>query len=188
MKSFSGKTGVALIPETDPGTPMHKNTQNRSCRKENNEYSELQRNLLKLLILHRKLVALEKLDIRSQRSSVCSEEIEERCHKIFNKSKDCIAVLQDRKIVCISSALTKLLGYSRKEMLRTSLASYIHPQELFKVVGYYLSRISGGDAPSIYETIIKRKDGKDIHVELMAGLFPFFGKPADLVMVSKIAE
>jgi hypothetical protein len=67
-------------------------------------------------------------------------------------------------------------------------ASYIHPQELFRLAEYYLKRISGGEAPPIYSSIFKRRDGTDIHAEIMAGIFPFYKKPADLIIVKELTE
>jgi len=142
----------------------------------------------KLLRLHKKIIALEKLDIRRQETSISAAEMKNVCRKLFHDSKECIAILQDRKIVCISPPLTKLLGYTQIEMFNTSFASYIHPQELFRLAEYYLKRVSGGEAPPIYNTILKRRDGKDIRVELMAGIFPFFKRPADFVIVKKLTD
>jgi PAS domain S-box-containing protein len=164
---------------------MHKSMPNMNRKKDKNEDAAAQK---KLLELHQKIIALEKLDIRRQESLISAAEMKKACRELFNNSKDCIAILQDRKIVCISPSLAKLLGYPQKEMLNTSFATYIHPQELFKLAGYYLKRISGGEAPPIYNTILKRRDGKDIRVELMAGIFPFFKRPADLVIVQEITE
>ena len=185
MKNLPGKPRGNLTLETDSNGSMNKSTPGTNGKKTKAEDRETQRKLLKL---HRKIIALEKLDIRRQKALVSDMDMANACRRLCYRSKDYMAVLQDRKIVCISPALAKLLGYSRKEMLNTSLASYIHPQELFRVAGYYLSRVTGGKAPSIYSTIIKRRDGTDIHVELMAGTFPLYGKPADLIIVREQTE
>jgi len=142
----------------------------------------------KLLELHRTIIALEKLEISRNESIISSTEMKKACRDLFNKPKSHVAILQDRKIVFISPLMARLLGYTQKEMLNTSFASYVHPQEMFKLAGYYLQRISGREAPPIYNSIVKRKDGKDIRIELMAGIFPYYGKPADLIIVKELTD
>ena len=164
---------------------MRKSTPNLNRKKDKAKEESAHKKLLKL---HKRIIALEQLDIRRQKAMISAAEMKKACRRLFKNSKECIAILQDRKIVCISPPLAKLLGYSQKEMLNTSFASYIHLQELFKLAEYYLKRISGGEAPPIYNSIIERRDGKDIRVELMAGIFPFYGKPADLVIVKELSE
>jgi len=154
-------------------------------KKDKNEDAAAQK---KLLELHQKMIALEKLDIRRQESIITATEMKKVCRKLFHDSKEYIAILQDRKVVCISPPLAKLLGYSQMEMFNTSFANYIHPKELFRLAKYYLKRISGGEAPAIYNSILKRRDGKDIRVEIMAGIFPFFKRPADFVIVNELTE
>lgn len=165
--------------------PMRKSRPSINRIKDKNNDKSVQK---KLLELHKRIIELEKLDIRRQESLISATEMKKACRELFKKSKDFVAILQDRKIVFISPPMAKLLGYTQKEMLNTSFASHVHPQELFKLAGYYLQRISGGEAPPIYNSIVKRKDGKDIRIELMAGIFPYFGLPADLIIVKELAD
>jgi len=150
----------------------------------NNDREE--RNQKKLLELHGIIIALEKLEILRQKSIFNSAEMENACRDLLLQSKNPILIIQDRKIVCLSPSLAKLLDYTLQEMLNTSFASYVHPEELFRLVGYYLRRISGEEAPSIYNSILKRRDGKNVRVEIMAGIFPYNEKPADLVIIKEL--
>ena len=43
-------------------------------------------------------------------------------------------------------------------------------------------------SPSIYESILKRKDGSRFFAELNAGIISYEGKPADLIIVRDINE
>jgi len=164
---------------------MSKRMLSISRKKDKNNSESTQK---KLLELHQKMIALEKLEICRRASVLNSKEMKNACRKLLDKSKKHIAILQDRKIVYVSSSLAKLFGYSPKEMLNTFFASYIHPQELFRLAEYYLKRISGAEAPPIYSSIFKRRDGTDIHAEIMAGIFPFYKKPADLIIVKELTE
>jgi PAS domain S-box-containing protein len=48
--------------------------------------------------------------------------------------------------------------------------------------------MAGESVPSIYESILKRKDGSRFFAELNAGIISYEGKPADLVIVRDINE
>jgi PAS domain S-box-containing protein len=137
----------------------------------------------KLLDLHRRIIELEKLEILRQRAGIQSIKIEDVYHNFFKQSKDCMLIVRDRQIIFLSPSLAKLLGYSYEEMLNTPFASYVHPDELPRLAKYYLQRISGEDAPPLYNTIIKHRDGTDILIEIRAGLIPYQGKSADLVII-----
>jgi PAS domain S-box-containing protein len=187
MKNPAKPLGEVLISGTDSGVLMRKSKPN-TTRKKNLGKDKEEASHEKLLKLHEKIIELEKLDIRRQKGLISAAEMKKACRELLEKWKELIVIIQERKIVCISPPLAKLLGYTQKEMLNTSFANYIHPEELFKVAEYYLKRISGEETPSIYNSILKRRDGKDIHVEIMAGIFPLAGKPADLIIVRELSE
>src|SRR4030042_4802889 len=134
-------TGILYPPpslEADSSVPMSKRMLSISRKKDKNNSESTQK---KLLELHQKMIALEKLDIRRQDSLISATEMKKAFRKLFHDSKECIAILQDRKIVCISPPLARLLGYTQIEMFNISFASYIHPQALFRLAEYYLHRI-----------------------------------------------
>jgi PAS domain S-box-containing protein len=141
----------------------------------------------KLLDLHRRIIELEQLEILRRRSKIKRGQMEEIYEDFFNQSKDPVLVIRDRKIKYLSPPMAKLLGYTQQEMLNTSFANYVHPDELPKVVGYYRLRVLGKDAPLIYNSILKRRDGKDIAVEIRAGIFPYHGRRAVLIIIKELA-
>ncbi len=81
--------------------------------------------------------------------------------------------------------MTHLLGYSPEEVIGTSFAHYVHPDELPRLAKYYIQRIAGEDVPPVYNTIIKHKDGSDVHVEIKASVITYQGKLADFAIVKK---
>jgi len=56
------------------------------------------------------------------------------------------------------------------------------------VIDRYNRRLSGEDVEPIYETVLKRKDGGAISVEINASIISYEGRPADLVLVRDITE
>jgi PAS domain S-box-containing protein len=141
----------------------------------------------KLLDLHRRTIELEQLEILRRQSKIKRRTMEGFYQDFFNHSEDPVLVIRDRKIKYLSPSVAKLLGYTQQELLNTSFANYVHPDELPRVVGYYRLRISGKDAPPIYNSILKRRDGRDIPVEIRVGIFPYHGRRAVLIIIKELA-
>ncbi len=143
----------------------------------------------KLMYLHERIVEFEKLDIKHRRTkSITWLETEEKYRDLLDRTKKNACIIQDAKIRLITSGLAELLGYSPEEMIDTLIIHYIHPDELPKLVRYYMSRMAGEDVPSVYRSILKHKDGSDIYVEINAGLIPYRGNPADFAMVKGLTK
>jgi PAS domain S-box-containing protein len=142
----------------------------------------------KLLDLHRRTIELDQLEILRRQSKIKRRKMEDFYQDFFNQSKDPVLVIRDRKIKYLSPPMAKLLGYTQQEMLNTSFANYVHPDELPRVVGYYRLRVLGKDAPLIYNSILKRRDGIDIPVEIRAGIFPYRRRRAVLIIIEELAD
>jgi PAS domain S-box-containing protein len=65
---------------------------------------------------------------------------------------------------------------------------FIHPDALSVVIDRYNRRMAGKSVPSIYESILKRKDGSRFFAELNAGIISYEGRPANLIIVRDINE
>jgi len=70
----------------------------------------------------------------------------------------------------------------------TPFTGYIHSSELETVIDRYRRRLYGEDVPSIYETVLRHKNGSMVPAELNAGLFYDESGVSDLVMVRDISE
>jgi PAS domain S-box-containing protein len=140
----------------------------------------------KLLDLHQKIIELEKLEIFRQSAGVKTIKIEDVYNDFFEETKTCMLIIQDRRIVFLSAPLARLLGYAREEMIQTTFASYVHPDELPRLADYYLRRISGREAPPLYECVVRGRDGRNIRVEIRAGTIPYQGKLADFAIVEEL--
>jgi PAS domain S-box-containing protein len=123
-----------------------------------------------------------------KRAEEALRESEEKYRSLVERANDGITIIQDTLLKYANPRLTQMLGYSVEEMLNTPFTSYIDPEELPKVNERYRRRIAGGDVPSIYETIIRHKNGSKIYAEFNAGVVTYQGKPADLVFVRDITE
>ena len=82
----------------------------------------------------------------------------------------------------------EITGYSVVELLKTSIKDLAHPAELKKLMERYRKRLEGETVIRQYETIIVRKDGQSVPVEIAPTKTVWKGKPADMVFVRDITE
>jgi PAS domain S-box-containing protein len=113
-------------------------------------------------------------------------ESEEYIRNLVEQANDGIALVQDGKPHFVNSYLAGLLGYSPAEVLNTPFENYIAADEQPKVLDIHRRRLNGEAVPSVYETVIQRKDGSQVEVEFNAGLTKHNGRPAILVVVRDI--
>jgi PAS domain S-box-containing protein/putative nucleotidyltransferase with HDIG domain len=115
-------------------------------------------------------------------------ESEEKYRSVVEKASDGIAVLQDAKIKFLNSRLAKMWGGAVEEMLDRPITDFLHPEEIPKVLGRYKKRMEGKAVPAIYETVMVKKDGSNLNIELNAVISQFQGQKADQVFVRDITE
>ncbi|MCX6690327.1 MAG: PAS domain S-box protein, partial [Methanoregula sp.] len=82
----------------------------------------------------------------------------------------------------------EITGYSVAELLKTSIKELATPNEIKKLIERLRKRLSGEDVPHQYETLILRKDGKNVPIEITAAKTVWHGQPADLVIFHDITE
>jgi PAS domain S-box-containing protein len=81
----------------------------------------------------------------------------------------------------------EISGYSVAELLDMTLGELMHVDELHKVMDRLEKRISGEPVPPHYETVIAKKDGGTLPVEIAGARTVWHGEPADLVIVRDIS-
>lgn len=115
-------------------------------------------------------------------------ESEEKYRSVVEKASDGIAILQDAKIKFINPGLAKMWGGTVDELMDRHITDFIHPDEISKVFGRYKKRMAGEKVPPIYETIMLKKDGSSINIELNVGISYYEGRKANQVFVRDITE
>jgi len=115
-------------------------------------------------------------------------ESEEKYRSVVEKASDGIAILQDARIKFVNPRLAKMWGGDVAELLDRNLSDFLHPDEIPKVLGRYNKRMAGEEIPAIYETILVRKDGSNLNVELNACISQYKRQKADQVFVRDISE
>lgn len=123
-----------------------------------------------------------------KRAEEALRESEGRYRNLVERANDGIIVVQDGLIKYANSRSGMIWDSTVEEIIGKSFTDYIYPDEIPRIVERYRRRMANEYVEPIYETILKRKNGTKIFVELNAGLISFKGKPADLVIVRDISE
>jgi PAS domain S-box-containing protein len=82
----------------------------------------------------------------------------------------------------------EITGYNIAELLKTTIKDLVHPDELGKIMERYRKRLAGEPVARQYETLIVRKDGKSVPIELTAAKTVWRGQPADMVIFRDVTE
>ena len=123
-----------------------------------------------------------------RRAEEALKESEEKYRILVERANAGITIIQDETVRYANPALTRLWGESAKEVVGRPFTDFIYPDEIPEVVERYRRRMANESITPTYETILRRKNGTKIFVELNAGLITFQGMPADLVIVQDITE
>jgi two-component system cell cycle sensor histidine kinase/response regulator CckA len=79
-------------------------------------------------------------------------------------------------------------GYSVTELLNITVEDLMSPDERQRVVTQYRKRLAGENVPNQYETVILRKDGANVPVELTAARTVWHAQPAVMAIMRDITE
>lgn len=82
----------------------------------------------------------------------------------------------------------EITGYSVPKLLEIHMSELAHPDELPKLSERLRKRLAGECVPAQYETVIIRKDGQPVPVEITGAQMVWQDQPADLVIVRDITE
>jgi len=83
---------------------------------------------------------------------------------------------------------SEITGYSVSELLKMTIRDLAHPDEFEKINKRHKTIIAGKPFQRQFETMIIRKDGKEIPIELSSAMFIWHGQPADMVVIRDIAD
>ena len=115
-------------------------------------------------------------------------ENEEKYRTLVEHANDGIIIIQDAIIRYANQRMAELDGSSVEQLVGTSFIDHVHPDEVPKLMENYRRRMAGESLPSIYETVLQRRDGSPTATELNIGVILYQGKPAELVIIRDITE
>jgi PAS domain S-box-containing protein len=111
--------------------------------------------------------------------------------KYFNlieHAADGIAIIQDGVFKLVNTALTRISGYDKEELLGMLFTELLTPASQKLTLERYQARLAGKKVPQIYEVQAVTKDGQIRDIELNAALTEYDGRAADEVIARDITE
>jgi PAS domain S-box-containing protein len=111
--------------------------------------------------------------------------------KYFNlieHAADGIAILQDGVFKLVNTALARISGYDKEELLGMPFTNLLTPESQKLTMKRYQARLAGKKVPPIYEIKAVTKDGEVRDIEINAALTEYEGRAADEIIVRNITE
>jgi diguanylate cyclase (GGDEF)-like protein/PAS domain S-box-containing protein len=113
---------------------------------------------------------------------------EEKYRNVVERSNDGILVVQDGLIQYANPQMATMLGFSTEELGGTPLVNCFLPTSRADIKDRYERRINGEAVPSRYQNMMLHRSGRQIDVEINAGLMQYEGRPAVLALIRDISE
>jgi PAS domain S-box-containing protein len=115
-------------------------------------------------------------------------ESEIKYRSLVERANDGIVIVYNYKLVFLNQQFAQMLGYTVEEIINTPYKRITHPKVTSEIDRRYQSRMTGGRSPTIYETVLMKKNGVPIDVEFNVGVITYQGKLATLTFVRDITE
>ena len=88
----------------------------------------------------------------------------------------------------VNRRLADLTGYSVRELSQMDIAKLAGPAEAQRILGFFQRRLRGEETPSRYETMVLRKDKREIPVEVSSARTIWQGHNAVMAIVRDVSE
>jgi hypothetical protein len=134
------------------------------------------------------LYILSRFLERGDKARTALRKSEEFHRSFIENTNDGVAIVADLRIKYVNPSLAKILGRTVEEMIGTRATDYVPESELPRFLEMYEKRMAGGEVPRIYESVLERKDGEPVHVEVSVEVINHEGKPADMVFYRDFSE
>ncbi len=139
--------------------------------------------------LRKQVTKLKGMETKRKRTEEMLWESKENFRTLAENAVDGILIAVDEgATVYANKRAAEIMGYSVAELLKTTIKDLAYPDESEKVMERYRKKLEGKSVPRQYETIVGRKDGKSVPIELAATKTIWQGQPADLVFLRDIIE
>lgn len=117
-----------------------------------------------------------------------AEEAEASYKAIVENSRTAVVVVQDEKVVYVNLRTCEQTGYTREEVLGTSIWDYLHPDEVAEVADAQRRRLAGEDIPTDRVVRAVTKSGEIKYFDLRATPIQHKGAPAILLNLLDVTD
>ncbi len=125
---------------------------------------------------------------RSRRTPGSVSDGEENFKALTENASDAILISVAGRYVYANKRAVEITGYNLTELYQMTIEDLTHPEQKEKVVQRYRKRLAGKPAPRQYETVIVRRDGTPLPIELTAARTTWHGQPAGLAIIRDISS
>jgi PAS domain S-box-containing protein len=112
----------------------------------------------------------------------------EKYLNLIEHAADGIAIIQDGVFKLVNTALARISGYDKEELLGMPFTKLLTPESQKLTVARYQARLTGKKVPPIYEVKAVTKKGEIRDIEINAALTEYEGRVADEVIIRDITE
>jgi PAS domain S-box-containing protein/putative nucleotidyltransferase with HDIG domain len=115
-------------------------------------------------------------------------ESEERYRSLFEYASDAIVLIdiEESRISDVNLNAQKLLGYSRNELFCMEIAALIASQDISDVIELFNTTVA--ENQSLFETVLVRKDGTQVPVEISSRILELNNKQYVMSFARDISE
>ena len=106
---------------------------------------------------------------------------------LVDRTDDAIAVIQNDRFRFINSRFLRILGFEDGDLDGVPFEAAVPAANLESLMDLTTRRARGEDVPPHIETVLRRKDGGRVSVEISAGNVLYDGRPAELLVFRDIS-
>ena len=116
-------------------------------------------------------------------------ESEENFRALAENAHDGILIAAGEEVYAYANKrAAEITGYSVAELLKLGMKDLTPPDEIEELIDRYRKRLEGRSVPRQYESIVVRKDGKSVPIELTAARTIWQGQTAGMIIFRDITE
>ncbi|MGA2159028.1 MAG: PAS domain S-box protein [Dehalococcoidia bacterium] len=116
------------------------------------------------------------------------EESEERYRVLINNAAEEIYVVQNGQVKFTKPGVSRITGYSSREIMSKTLAEIVVPDDLAKLLEKHAVRMAGGEAPAEYTYRVFDKSGNIRWVGAHVTTVLWEGRPASLMFQMDVTD
>ena len=134
------------------------------------------------------VVAVYDDTTKQKQAEAALRESERKFRNLSEEISEGVAVAIDGKNHWVNQAFADIVGYDREELIGQGPGFLAVPEDLPALLEIIRRRAAGDEAPTDYETRLKRKDGTVIFAEVSAKLIEFEKRQATQLVVRDITQ
>lgn len=128
-------------------------------------------------------------DVTERKRAEALRESEESFHALADNANDGILVSDQAGFhVYANRRMSEIIGYGVDDLVGMHFRDLLPPEELSKVAERFKKRVEGESAPWQYETVLQRKDGSLVPVEITSSRTTWRGKFGVIVIVRDVSQ